>query len=217
VGTPALRAGHRDGAIPRAVCHPCRPRLGLLAAIELVPAPRALYSAAIPEIYGRIAAETNRDESGRLLELPTGMRDGTSSMGNYSALTSYFQTGHRRPLVGGYLSRVSRWRKIETSRVPLLMALMTLSNGGALSDQDAAIARQASDRFLRRSCTRFVMVDKRRASQALQAFAIESLRLRLVEEDDNHALYTPVDPPACDPPSFRRRWSDISWLYSAAE
>ena len=191
--------------------------VALLAAIELVPAPRTLYSAAIPEIYGRIAAETNRDESGRLLELPTGMRDGTSSMGNYSALSSYFQTGHRRPLVGGYLSRVSRWRKMETSRVPLLMALMTLSEGGALPDQDAATARQASDSFLRRSCTRFVMVDKRRASQALQAFAIGSLHLQLVEEDDSHALYTPVDPPPCDPPSSRRRWSDISWLYSAAE
>ena len=191
--------------------------VALLAAIELVPAPRALHSAAIPEIYGRIAAQTNRDESGRLLELPTGMRDGTSSMGNYSALSSYFQTGHRRPLVGGYLSRVSRWRKIETFRVPLLMALMTLSEGGALSDEDAARARQASDRFLRQSCTRFVMVDKRRASRALQAFAIQSLHLRLVEEDDNHSLYTPVDPPPCDPPSFRRRWSDISWLYPAAE
>jgi hypothetical protein len=190
--------------------------VALLAAFELVPAPRALHSAAIPEIYGRIAAETNRDESGRLLELPTGMRDGTSSMGNYSALSSYFQTGHRRPLVGGYLSRVSRWRKTQSTRVPMLRALMTLSEGGALSDENARDARRASVRFLQRSCTRFVMVNKRLASAVLQAFAIESLRLKLVEEDDNHALYTPVGPPPCDPPSARRL-SDVSWLWQPAE
>ncbi len=190
--------------------------VALLAAFELLPAPRVLHSAAIPEIYGRIAAQTNRDESGRLLELPTGMRDGTSSMGNYTALSSYFQTGHRRPLVGGYLSRVSGWRKTQTSRVATLRALMTLSEGRTLSDAEAADGRQASDRFLRRSCTRFVMVDKHLASPALQQFAIESLHLRLREEDDNHALYTPVDPPPCDPPSARRL-SDVSWLWQPAE
>ena len=190
--------------------------VALFAALELVPAPRALHSAAIPEIYERIAAGTNRDESGRLLELPTGMRDGTSSMGNYSALSSYFQTGHRRPLVGGYLSRVSRWRKAQSIRVPMLRALMTLSEGGVMSDDDARDARRTSDRFLQRSCTRFVMVNKRLASRELQAFAIESLRLTLVEEDGTHALYTPAGPPPCDPPSARRL-SDVSWLWQPAE
>jgi hypothetical protein len=172
----------------------------LLAAFELVPAPRPLHSAAIPDIYGRIAAEASRDESGRLLELPTGIRDGTSSLGDFSALSSYYQTSHGRPMVGGYLSRVSRWRKDEKRRLPMFRALMTLSERRPLSAVEAQQAWESRDRFLRRSCARFVMVDKRRASDALRVFAIDALRLTLVEEDDAHALYTPVDPPACDQP-----------------
>jgi hypothetical protein len=191
--------------------------LGLAAAFELIPAPRQLYSAAIPEIYRHIAVVANADEAGRLLELPTGIRDGASSLGNYSALSSYFQTGHRRPLVGGYLSRVSGSRKRQSARMPMFRALMVLSEGGVLSEGDARSALLAGDAFLRRSCTRFVMVDKRRASQPLRTFAVDSLHLMLVEEDDDHALYTPIDPPACDPPRFQRRWSDLSWLYQPAE
>ena len=191
--------------------------LVLAAAFELLPAPRYLHSAAIPEIYRHIAIAANADEAGRLLELPTGIRDGTSSLGNYSALSSYFQTSHRRPLVGGYLSRVSGSRKRESNRMPMFRALMMLSEGEVLSEEQARGAREGSDRFLRRSCTRFVMVDKRHASPALQRFAIESLHLILVEEDDAHALYTPIDPPLCDPPTFQRRWSDLSWLYQPAE
>ena len=31
------------------------------------------------------------DESGRLLELPTGLRDGTSAVGNFSAMSQFYQ------------------------------------------------------------------------------------------------------------------------------
>ncbi len=77
-------------------------------AIELMPAPRALYSAEVPEVYKLITATT--DEAGRVLELPTGMRDGTSSIGRFNPASQYFQTRHHRPMIGGYVSRVSRWR-----------------------------------------------------------------------------------------------------------
>ena len=97
-------------------------------AIELVSVPRPLYSAAVPDVYRLIA--TTDDESGRLLELPTGVRDGTSSLGDFNASTQYFQTSHHRRLIGGYLSRVSRWRRTENLRSPVLHALFTLAEGG---------------------------------------------------------------------------------------
>jgi len=182
---------------------------GILA-IELLPAPRPLYSAAVPEVYRLIA--TTGDESGRLLELPVGIRDGTSSLGDFNASSQYFQTSHRRPLIGGYLSRVSPWRKAETARVPMLRALFALSEGRELSAEGMDAARHSRNAFLRRSCVKFVVVNKHRASTDLQAFAVGALGLTLVHEDATYVLFTPADPPACDPArrAGRRRFSDLS-------
>jgi hypothetical protein len=167
-------------------------------AFELLPAPRPIYSAAIPNVY-RLVAEGN-GEPGRLLDLPTGIRDGTSSIGNFTAANEFFQTGHRRPLIGGYLSRVSTWRKRENARSPMLHVLFALSEGQPVAAEKLERARLARDAFLRRSCVRFVVIDKVRASSALRAFAEQALRLSLTYEDATHALFAPIDPPACAAP-----------------
>jgi hypothetical protein len=171
--------------------------LAVMLAIELLPAPRPLYSAAVPDVYRLIA--TTDDESGRLLELPTGIRDGTSSLGNFSASSAYFQTSHRRPLIGGYLSRLSRWRKAENERAPMLWALFALSEGRDLSPDRKDEARHSRVAFLRRTCVRFVVVNKQRASNDLQAFAVDALGLTRVHEDEAYVLFIPADPPACEP------------------
>ena len=81
---------------------------GALLLFELLPSPRPLYSAEIPRIY-RYIAEVPGDV--RVLELPSGIRDGTQSVGNFTARTQFFQTAHEKRLIGGYLSRVSRRRR----------------------------------------------------------------------------------------------------------
>ena len=43
----------------------------VLLAMELLPAPRPLYRAAVPDVYRLIATTGTEDESARLLELPT--------------------------------------------------------------------------------------------------------------------------------------------------
>jgi hypothetical protein len=192
---------------------------GILAAalmFELIPAPRQLHSAAVPDIYRLVAA--TGDDSKRLLELPTGVRDGTSSLGDFNASSAFFQTEHRRPLIGGYLSRVSAWRKHEEFRGPMMRALLTLSEGRQVSAELRASAEQARDAFLRRSCVGFVIVNKARASAELQAFAVDALQLSLVREDPAYALFRPANPPRCDPPSPhpRLRLRDIgAWFTSS--
>lgn len=180
----------------------------LVLAVELLPAPRLLHSAAVPPVYDRVAGSAwNPDDSAHLLELPTGVRDGTSSLGNFSPAAPFFQTRHRRPLIGGYLSRVSSARKQTNVNLPMLRALFTLSEGRPLPEEWAREAYAFRDTFLRRSCVRFVVVDKRRASPELRSFAVGALRLALVHEDQTHALFTPIDPPSCDPaPKKRRRF-----------
>jgi hypothetical protein len=181
--------------------------LGAALVLELLPAPRALYSAAVPQVYQLIA--TTSDESGHLLELPSGVRDGTSSMGNFNPASPFFQTRHRRPLIGGYLSRVSRARKEMQRRTPMLRAIYAFSEGRIPPPDWIEAARAAREPFLRRSCVRFVVLDKARASPELRAFAVEALQLSEVHEDPDYELFQPVDPPPCDPhpigarPGFR--------------
>jgi hypothetical protein len=178
--------------------------LTAVLAFELLPAPRKLYSAAVPEVYNLIASASTREESGRLLELPTGIRDGTSSMGNFNPASTFFQTRHRRPLIGGYLSRVSRWRKRLNQHSPVLSAIFMLSEGRTPSDESIDAARAGRETFLRRSCVRFVVLDKHRASPELRAFAMDVLDLALLHEDASYELSEPKNPPPCDPPPRRK-------------
>ena len=175
----------------------------MVLAAEVLPAPRVLYSAEVPEVYKLIAA--SGDEAGRVLELPTGVRDGMSSMGRFNAASQYFQTRHHRPMVGGYVSRVSRWRKRESRRAPVLDAIFELSEGRTPSEDLMKRARDGRDAFLRRTCVRFVIVNKRDASDALRSFAVNVLGLTLVHEDPAYQMLTPVDPPGCDPRRRKRR------------
>ena len=172
--------------------------MGLMAAslaFELVAAPRHLYSAAVPEVYKLIA--TTNDEDGRLLDLPTGVRDGTTSIGDFNASSQYFQTTHRRKLIGGYLSRVSNRRRDEDLQSPVLRALFALGEGRDVSPDWRNAAADSRNAFLARSCVRYVIVNKRRTTATLRRFVVEALRLTSIHEDADYELLVPDDPPPC--------------------
>lgn len=166
----------------------------VLCAVELLPGSRPLFSAAVPAIYDVIA---DGPLDARVLELPSGLRDGTSSVGNFSARSQFHQTRHGRRLVGGYLSRVSTWRKGENQRVPMLRVLHALSEGRDVTESDRQSAETSRDWFLAKSCVRYVVIDRGRASPDLRAFAARALRLRHVGADGSHELFVPDDLPEC--------------------
>jgi len=172
---------HRRRAIVAAVA--------ALLFIELFPAPRPVYSAAVPQIYSHIAAV--RDDSVRVLELPFGVRDGTRSVGNFSARSQYFQTVHRKPLIGGYLSRVSRRRFADIQREPMTNALIWLSEGRELDSSRRPWLLADGPSFVDRSKVGFVVIDRERTPPALREFAIAAFGLRLVDVDGNFELYEP--------------------------
>ena len=167
---------------------------GALLAFELLPVPRTLHSAAVPDAYRFIA---NDPRQGSVLELPGGVRDGTSSLGDFSPATMFFQTAHERPILGGYLSRVSEQVRDASRRDPVLGTLYTLSEGRSpapIDDMERAVARE---RFLSRTCLAFVVVDLMRATPELRMFARDTLRLERVFADPRYEVLVPVDPPAC--------------------
>jgi hypothetical protein len=174
---------------------PTRRRL-LLSAVtavmlfELFPAPRPLYSAEVPRFYRTIANDT-RDV--RVLELPVGVRDGTMSIGNFTARSQLFQTVHGKPLIGGYLSRVSQRRIHEMRQNPMLDALMSLSEGATIDAARAASLIEQGPDFIQRTRIGFVVIDGARASPELRDFATRALHLRRVDGEDPYELYATAD------------------------
>jgi hypothetical protein len=158
---------------------------------ELLPAPRAIYSAEVPVIFRQVASAP---PTTRVLHLPFGVRDGTTSEGDFSAQTQYFQTAHGRRLIGGYLSRVSRRRRAEIRREDVLDALMILSEGRSLSSDRERRLTMEGPAFARRSNIGFVVIDKSRVSATLDAVARRAFRLELVESDGAFDLYRPGAP-----------------------
>lgn len=162
---------------------------GAALVFELLPAPRPLYSAAVPAVYRQVRAAP---ADARLLELPFGVRDGTSSVGDFSARSQFFQTMHAKPLLGGYLSRVSRRRVAEVRRHETLDALIVLSEGRPLHPTREQALIEAGPDFVSNARVAFVIVDRARTPEPLRQFAIRAFRLELIERDGEFELYAPV-------------------------
>jgi hypothetical protein len=178
-------------AIGRRWPHRRRQMLAVVAlalVVELWPGPRPLYSAAIPSVYDRVRDDP-RDV--RILELPFGVRDGTSSEGDFSARYQFHQTAHGKPLMGGYLSRVSPRRLAEIRESPTLSALLVLSSGFAVpaAELDALVA--TAPQFVDGARLAWVVVHKSRTQPALHAFVVRALALERVAEDGDTILYRP--------------------------
>ena len=174
--------------------YPLRRRLLLsgvtaLLLFELLPVPRVLYSAAVPRIYRQIAAAPG---DVRVLELPFGVRDGTSSAGNYTARSQFYQTVHGKPLLGGYLSRVSRRRLREIRRYEMLDAFIILSEGRQIPAAREAQLVERGPAFTTRAGLGFVVIDRLRTPDALRDFAVRALRLQQIETDGGFELYRPL-------------------------
>ena len=130
-----------------------------------------------------------------MLELPFGIRDGLSSTGNFSAASQFYQTYHQKPLIGGYLSRVSARRIAWLRRNPVLNALVILSEDRSLSPDLAQEATLEAPVFLERARVGYVIVDRTLASPELALFAKELFGLEKMGESGSRELYRPTRMP----------------------
>ena len=162
--------------------------VGLCAAVELMGAPRPLFPAMVPDVYTTIAADPREV---RVLDLPFGIIDGLSGLGDFNAATLYYQTFHEKPVLGGYLSRVSERSKQLYQSQPLMRALITLSERQPLSPDDGDAARAAAAGFLDRNRIGYVVMDRHEVTPELRQFAIDALGLRLLRSTPSHDLYVP--------------------------
>lgn len=179
-------------------------RPGLLAAavaglllVEMLPAPRTLYSAEIPSIFRTIAADPRPV---RVTHLPFGLRDGLTSYGNTNAAAQFFQTVHEKPLVGGYMSRLPGLQIEYYQSRRVTRGLIDLSEGREILEPRRTLLVERARRILPELNIGYVVVDTDRAPAALVDFAREAFSLTFVESSGKYALYrTPLAPP---PPRF---------------
>ncbi|MEO7191286.1 MAG: hypothetical protein ABI051_09535 [Vicinamibacterales bacterium] len=162
--------------------------IGIALAFELMPAPRRLYSAKVPDVYYQIAADA-RDV--RVLDLPFGIRDGLSSLGDFTAASQYYQTVHHKPLLGGYLSRVSDLTKTYYRSLPTASALLDLSEGRSLTAEEEASARAHAREFVTEAQLGYVVIETGRVKPALRLFAIDVLGLEPIVATDGFELLKP--------------------------
>ena len=160
---------------------------GLLLVAELFPAPLTLYSAEIPPLYHKVAAAPL---STVLLEIPTGVRDGVSNLGDFTARTEFNQTSHGKTVIGGFLSRIPRRRVEEVLASPVNRALAMLSEKRTLTADEEAALLQQGPAFIREKHISFVVVDRTRTSPAFEALVVKAFQLRLIETNDSFVLYS---------------------------
>lgn len=165
---------------------------GVLLAVELLPAPLTLYSAEIPPLYRHVAAAPS---DLTILEIPYGVRDGVSSVGNFTARSQFFQTAHGKTLMGGYLSRIPRRRVDELRMDPVRRALAILSENRRPRAADEAAMLEAAPEFVRTNHIGFVVIDHERANPTFQGLVIKAFRLRHIETNGSMSLFaTAVGP-----------------------
>ena len=132
----------------------------MLIAFETVSFPGWTSDTHIPAIYHKIAADP---VLGAVMELPFGISDGRRSWGSpFPPELAYYQTVHKRPLAGGYLSRVPDKIFDDYKAEPVLSSLVLLQQG-----QIANVSRASLCDLCVRWNIRWVVLDERRASPQL--------------------------------------------------
>ncbi len=179
----ALRARSRRPWLPVAV-------VGCCLFLEIIPVPRTIHPVSIPTFYDRIAADKRPV---RVLTLPFGLRDGTTSYGNFSASTQFYQTVHEKELLGGYLSRLPDAGVASYRRLHRLNVLMDLSAGRPVSAERLERANERVHLYPPALNVGYVIMQTDRVSTQLRTFAMAAFDLEFVAAEEGQELFrTPL-------------------------
>jgi hypothetical protein len=165
--------------------------LSALILADALAAPIPLTALDRPDIYARLASMPD----GTVLEVPFGIRDGFGETGVLDPRTIWYQTIHRKPVVGGFIARMPASLEHEVLDSATLRALVQLSTDGRADEETVHRGRAESAAFFEARSIRYLMLDRSAASPALGAF-VTSLPLELVGSGAHRELYVVGDSPA---------------------
>lgn len=160
-------------------------RVAALLALVLVdfwPRELPLHHLETPKIYEQLALLP----AGGLLEIPLGIRDSFGEEGRIDTNVMYFQSVHRKPIVGGYVSRIPPSIRQTFTDSPVLQALLKLSAGDVRGAPNVT-GDDVRD-FMRRAGVKYVAIDTRIATAQVRSLVL-SMPLTLLGRDERRQLY----------------------------
>jgi hypothetical protein len=157
----------------------------MTVAIDYLPAPFPIVEIDHPRIYDTLRG---RPEPGALLELPAGIRDSFIGRGFFDHRVLAYQMIHRRPIVGGVVSRLSPSVQHAYAADPLIDGLL------ALSTRDQTPSRALPDRPLARELlikngVAFVILNRETAPRPLIEYVDNVMPLVQVASEGTRSLY----------------------------
>ena len=147
-----------------------------LLAFEFWDAPILLTLLDRPAAYQELLAEP----PGGVCEVPFGIGDGLSGgVGSQERRVLYYATVHEHPLVGGYIGRMPADAAQRYEDMPVVGALLRLSDGRPDSSGPADA---------RGSSCRYIVANRPRMSAGLRAY-VQQLPLELIAADEERDIY----------------------------
>ncbi len=158
--------------------------MALIILLDYLPTPFPTVEVDRPPIY-----ETLRDrpERGALLELPVGIRDSFTGRGFLDHRALAYQLIHRRPIVGGVVSRMSPSIVAGYAADPLIDGLLALSGRHTPSKPLPNLAEAAS--LLAQDGIAFVMVNRELAPAELLEYVELQMPLTLIATEGERSLF----------------------------
>ena len=155
----------------------------LFVLVESFPHPTPLLALPRPDAVD--AALSASTVAGSVLELPTGIRDGFGMVGFFDHRILIHQMRHERPIVGGFVARLSGPLRERYLRTPLFASAFALSEIEQPSER-AITAQEAAGQGVA------FLVLNRDALQRLRSLSratLESQGFRFVLADEDRELY----------------------------
>jgi hypothetical protein len=133
-----------------------------------------------------------RDDRSPLLEIPLGWRNGfriTGAMDTIIMFQQYYQTVHRRPILGGNTSRNPELKFQYFTESPILNTIIALEGEHEVDSTTLERDRILAPRFLRFFGIRYAIIHEGEVSPSLLEYAINALDLMEIHRDDGVVLY----------------------------
>jgi hypothetical protein len=185
IGTAALRERLRPGAARVAGAALCAAVL-----VDFWPAPFPTMAPDTPAVYADVAVLGD----GPVAELPLGIRDGFGEQGRLDHAALYHQSVHGRPMVGGFVARLSPSLRSRYLNEPIISSLLKLSGGVPLSTGERVRDRHLARGLLQQWKLRVFIVDTREASGELVGYLEEVLAARRAFGDGVRDVYVVAGP-----------------------
>ena len=160
--------------------------LALLVAVESAPAATPVHRLSAPSLYARLK---DASRPGAVCELPLGVRDGFGETGAFDSDVLFAQSIHERPIVGGFVARLSPDITRKYLAMPVIGSLLRLSAGEPLSGEATQMDPVSAAAQLTSLGIVYVVVDTRRAPPDLIRYVRSAIALNLIGEEDGRAFY----------------------------